>query len=638
MKRLSFMLTCLLVALSAGAAELKTPFKGVEAKSIDGVYLYNVATGLWLQNNRKDSEFWTTRGQLDTKGFDVELVAVDGAFRINPKLANNQSMNDFNLYCDTSQPVTQWTFTRVESDEDTYIYTITSGTYALGARDKNGENLITNLSELFVEDGGYWQIVTEEERLSLLDNATEDNPVDVSFLIKDADFGAKDERYSYWEGVTGDWGVGGDNIVNCNMVLENWNLTEADIHQTVTLPNGVYEVSANASYNPTGASGISLDNYNAYINGNSPVAGVIYANEKTVPMQNFYSIARDTKINYCQKQIGNVWVPMGVGQVSAAFYNGLYRTDSLRVRVTDNKLQVGAKVIEGTGTSWIVVDNFTLRYLGTEATVPGDEDLPVDMAFTAAPGTEEEVAPSQLNTITLTFSEASLVEVTDGMKVEIIKSGATDEDGNAVVVGSSASLTAENNVLTATFDANIEESGEYSITFPEGLLKADGHNLKAITLVYNVAVPPLPTVELVYADAVTEGRVGITLPEGMTLLSCDTGRTMLVTDADGQTEGTAMTGTDGTSCWLDIYIIGGTLAVGQHTIAVPEGLIVLSDATQKYQNVAHTVSLTVVADGINGVTAVMPYAGKAVYNIAGQRLEAPKKGINIVNGHKVIVR
>jgi hypothetical protein len=136
MKRLSFMLTCLLVALSAGAAELKTPFKGVEAKSIDGVYLYNVATGLWLQNNRKDSEFWTTRGQLDTKGFDVELVAVDGAFRINPKLANNQSMNDFNLYCDTSQPVTQWTFTRVESDEDTYIYTITSGTYALGARDK----------------------------------------------------------------------------------------------------------------------------------------------------------------------------------------------------------------------------------------------------------------------------------------------------------------------------------------------------------------------------------------------------------------------------------------------------------------------------------------------------------------------
>lgn len=46
-----------------------------------------------------------------------------------------------------------------------------------------------------------------------------------------------------------------------------------------------------------------------------------------------------------------------------------------------------------------------------------------------------------------------------------------------------------------------------------------------------------------------------------------------------------------------------------------------------------------VADGVTDIQAASSrVSGSAVYNLSGQRLAAPVKGVNITNGGKFIVR
>ena len=386
MKKITLFLTALAMGFAANsqAQELPaSPFTGVEPGTIENVYLYNVASGMFLGTNRRDPAFWTTRAQLDSRGIDVNLTASGDGFVINPKLGNNNSMNDFNLYLDTAQPATEWVFTPVSANGKTYYalsHTNTSadatkgGDWIVAARNANGNDnlpLITNKADLALENGNLWQIITTAEMMQYLATATEENPIDASFLVKDADFAANSEYYSAWQGLPAtNRDVCADNLVNCNRLQEIWGLTELDFYQELTgIPNGTYVLSANACYNSTGQNGINLNNFNAYLDKtNADVKGVIYMGEEETPMIHLYSLALDAQATYCKKQLGTHYVPGGNGQVSAAFYYGFFRTEPITVNVTDGTLRLGAKVTEGTGTSWVLLDNFTLTYKGDTGT------------------------------------------------------------------------------------------------------------------------------------------------------------------------------------------------------------------------------------------------------------------------------
>ena len=83
------------VALLAGysAQAVSSPYQGSVAG--EGVYyLYQVETGKWLESNKKNVEQWTTHGELDDTGIDIELKKPDGfnGYQIWTNYTNNGSL------------------------------------------------------------------------------------------------------------------------------------------------------------------------------------------------------------------------------------------------------------------------------------------------------------------------------------------------------------------------------------------------------------------------------------------------------------------------------------------------------------------------------------------------------------------
>ena len=115
-----------------GVQAQTSPYEG--AALADGnFFLYNVESGLWLQNNdginRGD---WNTRGAVGSYGLEFAISAIDGGYKLDPKFGHNHSMNASNFYLDTGDGVTAWTITPVNLAGVTNAYGIKFGDQELG--------------------------------------------------------------------------------------------------------------------------------------------------------------------------------------------------------------------------------------------------------------------------------------------------------------------------------------------------------------------------------------------------------------------------------------------------------------------------------------------------------------------------
>lgn len=750
-----------------GYANVASPYKGCEVGTMNDVYLYNISTGMWLQTNRRDPSFWTTRAQLDVSGKDVDIIAYNGGWQINPKLGANHSMNDFNLYLDTSQPVTAWKFAQVESTDGSWIYTITSGTYALGARNVNGKDrrpLITNLEANFISDGGLWQIVTREERLRTLATATEAEPQDASWMIKGYDFAAADERNSAWQGLSGDYAIVADNKVNCNRLLEVWNLTNKDVYQEISVPNGIYEVWANGCYSPTGSGALSAAHLEAYNNGTEPVLGFIYANEEQVPMVDLYAEAQVAKVTNCmEKQVGSYWIPAGNGQVSAAFFNGYYRPEVFRVNVVDEKIRLGAKVVDGTGTSWILVDNFTLTYLGDggsafrghitpmpsdgssidfdglaslslrfdgAATITLDETctfaftikgtngetvayanadnveadgnvlvvtpvmetvnyggvakvsvmgsvlvdgeefcigteespycfvlnvkekvLPYIPSFTINPDNATDVNKAQLGNVTITFPDAESVSF--GIDAMAMLHGGSITDGEYADIDAAATISdaffgqwlQEGNSITMTFTSLPQTQGIARLVIPGGSITVDGRKVDEIQILYTLESDAAESMELLVGSSVDcNGCLTVEPFDGtFNIVYAKEESITRIMDSAGKITGIALPTRTQDGYLLTVYQLDGiTMGCGTYTMTLAHGLFNLSNGIETHPSACteHTFSVgenvKIQSIGATSIHSVQGGFAEDFYSLSGQRMSAPQRGINIVNGKKTI--
>ena len=351
---------------SVKESSLTSPYVGTELHE-GSVYLYNVESGMWLQNNNRFNsdltlQCWTTRGELGDRGLDFELIALDeGAYQIGPHYTKNNSMNGDGFYFDTNKEVTPWQFTPIVVDGVSNAYTIECEFATLGAD-------VNNYLRAIDLGATTWQVVTLEERIQYAqNNASATNPIDVTFLINNPDMSNNNER-SNWvvtrDGGNEQW----NDFHRFNRHCQVQGSNSVDISQSgISVPNGTYQVLFTGFYAPTGLGALNATDLNTYkTDGDAAVFAVGYANDETVKLPSVYSLeATESVANVHQKQVGDFFFPGNPDQANGSLGHRLYQSELLTVTVTDGLLTLGVKSVDGCPASaWIGLSDVKLYYLG----------------------------------------------------------------------------------------------------------------------------------------------------------------------------------------------------------------------------------------------------------------------------------
>lgn len=462
------------------------------------------------------------------------------------------------------------------------VYYIKDGEKYL-AFDPNGEvdgggikhyNSVTKWDNASSEDA-QWMLITKADRLAQLANASEQNPVDATIVIKDASFNKFAAKDSPWTSLNQGWGWNNRNFGDKN--TESFNSQAYDLSQTITVPQaGVYEISVQ-SYYRDGDMGAHATRV---VNGESLHApGVLYAGTQEQPLVYIHEEADRAPGEGTNSDCGNI--PDLMDQAACFFQNGLYWN---RVRVTvptdNSSLTIGIKKTgsDYRANDWIVADNFRLTYLGL-GNISFDENTTSIEAY-------DGIATGVTLNRTLKADRWNTFCVPFAMDIEKLGEGAEVREL-----------------------ASVEQSGDhYRVTF------SDAESIEA-GKPYLVKVPSdMSSIELTSETGIT---VNTTITPSVTK------------------DGVTFTG---------VYTNG----------KAPMGSFIISN--NKFYNVDSDVTLKgfrgyITVDSGNSVKALSfdlddDATGlkdlndlndlKEIYNVAGQRMSKVQKGINIINGKKIL--
>lgn len=444
------------------------PWVGQEPQA-GSFYLYNVETGLWLQDNNKhphvwdgDSrteEWWTTKANGGTRGWEFELILPEGGdgsiFQINPHFGRNHSINgDGGFYMDTDQAVTLWNFEATGEEEGTYyIFTDAGATLAL---DANGDINSTGENQM-------WKLVTKAERLAELAKATVDEPQDATWLIDNPDL-AENTEYNgtSWKiqnsNNGGANGFGGAGYTGCNSVYEAWQRETFSMYQDVTLPNGKYLMTVSGFYRDGSEKNLAA----LYEAGDEQIRASYYAGGTKKP---FMSIMAGGSTEYNDRsyaiQISDKYIPgnltggNAMERASQCIYEGGYVNSPIEATVTGGTLRIGVEKSERVDDDWLIFDKFTLTYYGDNVDISDyvnalqaaiDEAERTDVDMTDAVKEQLDAAIAEGNeliggtdTDAMTEATATLTTLTDLAKAmatntdllrrtEALTAGAADAD------------------------------------------------------------------------------------------------------------------------------------------------------------------------------------------------------------------
>ena len=331
-------------------SDFDTRFKGAEVTNGE-FYLYNPASGLWLQNNDRIRKDWNTRAELGTRGLDFTLTKQgNGGYYLKGKFnaASCPSIQAGNRYLDTNS-ADAWHFEKVNVPGLTNAYKVTywptdQNDYTLTGSSQSptaSTNLFTPTvnNDIFLDcfrtrinDYSIWVLVTKEQRLAMMMSATNAVPQDATWLIKNADFADKDDRASAWE-KTGTFTYNGrndDNNTRFGRVYESFNTENVEFSQTISnLPAGKYRMRVQGFYRGGEAKMFAGSTEQAMLS------------ETTT--DDMWTVARDM------------------------YYNGKYIGNWMEFTHMGGDLKLGIKKgAKSTDTDWIIFSKFALEYMGTE--------------------------------------------------------------------------------------------------------------------------------------------------------------------------------------------------------------------------------------------------------------------------------
>lgn len=319
------------MALALGLSAQSYGSETVSEAGAGQFLLYNVGAKQYLCPGNA----WGTHASVGNVGMMVELVPQnDGTYRVSTKPYYNSDLclGD-NAYVDNNGKGT-YSFEKVEGvEEPTYKLVCKSNTLYWSGK---GTDLSfdANGPAAGSEANGQWRLIkigTED--------ATEEKPQDVSYLITNPDFdiirneNGNKRHLRGWEG---------EPTAN-NSCAERYNMN-FDVYQEKTgLPNGRYRLSCQGFYRAGGGDSKDKDTKNA----------ILYANAEETPLMNIL----EEEGKYSVK-------PNNMAQAQESFSAGLYKNNSVEVTVVDGTLRFGIKKSKQITADWTIFDTFRLEYLG----------------------------------------------------------------------------------------------------------------------------------------------------------------------------------------------------------------------------------------------------------------------------------
>ena len=307
----------------------------------DGTYyMKNVASGKFLNGGNS----WGTQASLLNSGLDVVLAYSNGTYTIDTNVPNGAARHFLgsNGYVDSD--VANW---KIVPAGENYAITLDGVNY-IGS---DGSSIVNLALTDAADAAAQWQLLTKDDLIAALDGATEANPGNATFFIVGQGFTRADvNRHAAWQGGPT---MGAGN--HTNWCAEKWN-TNFDVYQDLAgLPNGYYELSAQAYYR-AGNGGTTGLEQNAYL----------YAGINSTPVVNILSEAGNAAISGNTSDVpGYGLVPNNMESAGNAFAAGLYAGNKVVALVTDGTLRVGIKKDILIDADWTIFDNFQLAYLGT---------------------------------------------------------------------------------------------------------------------------------------------------------------------------------------------------------------------------------------------------------------------------------
>ena len=323
------------MALALGLSAQSYGSETVSEAGAGQFLLYNVGAKQYLCPGNA----WGTHASLGEVGMMVELLPQDdGTYRVSTepyyKVSNNW-LGD-NGYVDNHGNGT-YSFQKIEGVE-VPTYKLVCGSNTLYWSGTGTDlTLDANAPAEGSEANAQWRLVkigTED--------ASENNPLDMSYLITNPDFDARGNQNGLGavKGWNGSPGADGRHYVSC---AEKYN-TDFDVYQEKTgLPNGRYRLSCQGFYRAGGGDSKDKDTKNA----------ILYANAEETPLMNIL----EEEGKYSVK-------PNNMAQAQESFSAGLYKNNSVEVTVVDGTLRFGIKKSKQIAADWTIFDTFRLEYLG----------------------------------------------------------------------------------------------------------------------------------------------------------------------------------------------------------------------------------------------------------------------------------
>jgi len=322
-------------------------------------YLRNKATGkFWGAANN-----WGTQASLVD---EYQYVTFDESWHMKTIVSNGGSSYYFNGgYMDGPQ----------SAAIQLAIETGPNNTYLIHGYDEETDNEVyygydgstTVLGKLTNKNdaNAQWEILTEEDvqreqQERLAQAAASDTPVDVSFVIRNADFGRNrtDEAWTISKG-NGNVTIGGPKGYSLSNYCTEFYWTTYTLSQKIeNLPNGFYRVTMQGFYRE-GGDGPSVCEELRQSNSEHLYA-MLFANIESKPLMSIFDEAG--KNGEVGKSTSFGYVPNTMQDACSYFSAGLY-TQSVDVKVTDGTLIFGVKKDEAVSRDWTAIDHFTLTFL-----------------------------------------------------------------------------------------------------------------------------------------------------------------------------------------------------------------------------------------------------------------------------------